>query len=63
MTTPEPRKPQADRHTAGPIPFRPPAAEREWLTAYAVQTGRPVNALLTEALRLLREHAEQEGMP
>ena len=60
MTTPEPRKRPGDRHKPRPIPipFRPPAAERAWLAAYAEQTGRAVNALLTEGVRLLRAQTE-----
>lgn len=42
-----------------PIPFRPPAGEREWLTAYAEKAGVAVNAVLTDALRLLRERVER----
>ena len=50
-------------HSKNPVPFRPPAAEREWLAAYAKETGRPVNAILTEALRLFRKRVEQEEKP
>jgi hypothetical protein len=38
-----------------PISFRPPEADRLWLAAYAEQTGRPVNAILAEALAEYRE--------
>lgn len=44
---------KADRHALGPIPFRPPAGtdDRERLIAHAEATGRPVNAILAQALR------------
>jgi hypothetical protein len=58
VTAPGPRT--ADRHRANPIPFRPPAGEREWLTSYAERTGRAVNAILADALRLYRERAERK---
>jgi hypothetical protein len=38
-----------------PISFRPPEADRLWLAGYAEQTGRPVNAILAEALREYRD--------
>ena len=40
----------SSQHKHNPIPFRPPSPEREWLLRYAADTGRPVNAILTEAL-------------
>ena len=33
-----------------PISFRPPEADRLWLAQNAKETGRPVNAILVEAL-------------
>jgi hypothetical protein len=48
-------------HKHPPIGFRPPADsdDREWLLGYSDRTGRPVNAILTDALRLFR--AQQDG--
>lgn len=51
----------SDRHKHNPIPFRPQAPDREWLAAYAEKTGLAVNAILTAALRLLRERAEKNN--
>jgi hypothetical protein len=41
--------PSAHKHP--PIGFRPPEADRARLLAFAEATGKPVNAILTEALR------------
>lgn len=49
-------------HKHNSIPFRPPAGDRAWLLERAKQTGRAVNAILTEALREYRERAEQKGI-
>jgi hypothetical protein len=49
-----------DRHKDNPIPFRPPAGERAWLTEHAKRTGKAVNAILTAALAAYREHHEKE---
>lgn len=38
-------------HKHPPIPFRPPEEDRARLLAYAEASGRPVNAILAEALR------------
>ena len=38
------------QHKYPPIGFRPPAALRERLAAYAVETGRPVGAIVTAAV-------------
>jgi WhiA C-terminal HTH domain len=43
------------RHKHKPLSYRPPAAERAWLLAYADKTGRAVNAVLTDAVRALRK--------
>ncbi len=48
-----------DRHKHTPIRFRPPEPDRLWLAEYAEQTGRPVNAILAEALAEYR--ARREG--
>ena len=48
-----------DRHTHKPFRFRPPEAERLWLAGYQERTGKPMNAILTEAVRALRAQAEQ----
>lgn len=42
-----------DRHKNPPLRFRPPEPERSWLAAYQEQTGQPMNAILTEAVRRL----------
>lgn len=44
-----------------PISFRPPEADRLWLVGFADQTGRPVNAILAEALAEYRTRREQEA--
>jgi hypothetical protein len=49
----------ADRHKHPPIRFRPPEAERLWLAAYQERTGKPMNAILTEAVRRLRAEVER----
>ncbi len=46
------------QHKYAPLRFRPPEAERLWLAAYAEQTGKAVNAILTEAVRRLRLEVE-----
>jgi hypothetical protein len=48
----------ADRHKHTPIRFRPPEADRLWLLEYADATGRPVNAVLAEALAEYRKRRE-----
>jgi hypothetical protein len=53
--------PAADRHKNPPIPFRPPAADREWLAAYAERTGTPVNRVLADALAAYRAAVEGDG--
>jgi hypothetical protein len=47
-----------DRHKHHPIRFRPPETDRAWLQDLAERTGRPVNAILTEALSLYRTRCE-----
>jgi hypothetical protein len=50
------------KHKYTPLRFRPPEAERVWLLAYAEKTGRPVNAILAEALaeyRISRDTAPE----
>ena len=44
----------ADRHKNTPLRFRPPEPERLWLAAYQEHSGKPMNAILTEAVRVLR---------
>jgi hypothetical protein len=39
-----------DRHKYAPIRFRPPEPDRLWLDAYQERTGKPINAILAEAL-------------
>lgn len=50
-----------DRHKAAPLRFRPPEPERFWLADYQQQTGKPMNAILTEAVRRLRAEVERTG--
>lgn len=47
-----------DRHKHPPIAFRPPEGDRAWLLEYAATTGKPVNAVLTEALSAFRKRTE-----
>jgi hypothetical protein len=50
-----------DRHKYAPIRFRPPEPDRLWLLEYASKAGRPVNAVLAEALaeyRIRRDEPE-----
>ena len=51
-----------DRHAQTPISIRPPRDDRAWLEAYAAQTGRPVRAIIVEALAEYRARrtADQE---
>jgi hypothetical protein len=51
----------ADRHEHKPLRYRPPAAERLWLASYKEQTGKPMNAILTEAVRALRAQVEGQA--
>lgn len=44
-----------DRHRHKPIAYRPPEDAREWLIAHAEATGMKVSALITQAVRELRE--------
>jgi len=45
------------QHRHPPIGFRPPEADRLWLLEHAKETGRPVNAILAEALAAYRRAA------
>jgi|GEM_PF-2547207 len=47
------------QHKHKPVAYRPPADLRGWLLAYAAQTGRAVNAIITQALSEYRERIEQ----
>ena len=47
-----------NKHRSNPVTFRPPEADRAWLREHAEATGRPAGAILTDALRLYRETAE-----
>lgn len=47
-----------DRHKHPPIRFRPPEADRLWLAAYQQETGKPMNAILTEAVQRLRAETQ-----
>lgn len=51
--------PSQHKHT--PISFRPSAADREWLLAYAEEHGLAVNLILSMALAEFR--AQREGQP
>ena len=46
------------QHKHNPIPFRPVDGDRTWLLAYAKAIGRPVNAILREALAEYRKRRE-----
>lgn len=48
-----------DRHKYAPIRFRPPEADRLWLTEHAQRTGQAVNAVLVAALSEYRIRHEQ----
>jgi hypothetical protein len=48
-----------DRHAQTPISIRPPRDDRAWLESYARQAGRPVRAVIVEAIA--RERARQEA--
>jgi hypothetical protein len=50
-----------DRHKNTPLRFRPPETERQWLLTYQQQTGKPMNAILTEAIQLLRAEVERKS--
>ena len=50
----------ADRHKVTPLRFRPPEPERLWLAAEQERTGKPMNAILTEAVRLLMAESNRE---
>lgn len=48
------------QHKTSPVSFRPPERDRAWLYAHAETTGRPVNAILAEALREYRQRHDKE---
>jgi hypothetical protein len=52
-----------NQHKRPPLAFRPPEDERLWLLAYQERTGKPMNAILTEAVRLFREAADRQEAP
>ena len=52
-----------DRHKHTPIRFRPPEADRARLLKYADDTGQPVNAVLTAALREFLAESDEIGAP
>lgn len=43
------------QHKHKPIAYRPPADVREWLVDHSAKTGQAVNAILTDAVRELRD--------
>ena len=43
-----------DRHKIQSLRYRPPESERLWLADHKERTGKPMNAILTEAVRQLR---------
>jgi len=51
-----------DRHKRHPITLRLPEGDRAWLEEHARETGRPVRAILADALAAYRRAlARQEG--
>jgi hypothetical protein len=48
----------ADRHKQHPITLRLPEGDRAWLEERATATGRPVRAILAEALAAYRLHLD-----
>jgi predicted NAD-dependent protein-ADP-ribosyltransferase YbiA (DUF1768 family) len=51
-----------NQHKVRAFTFRPETEDdREWLLAHAEKSGRPVNAVLREALSDLREKIEKEN--
>ena len=46
------------QHKHYPVAYRPPGELRAWLLAYAKQTGRAVNAIITQALSELRDREQ-----
>lgn len=51
------------KHKHPPIPFRPPEGDRAWLLEHAERTGRPVNAILRDALTSYRQWWEEQPDP
>jgi len=49
----------ADRHKVPTIRYRASVADRSWLLAYQEHTGKPMNAILAEAVRRLRAEVER----
>jgi hypothetical protein len=49
-----------DRHKVPTLRFRAPEPERSWLLAYQQRTGKPMNAILTEAVQALRAEVEKK---
>lgn len=47
------------QHKHRPVAFRPPEGDRARLLAYAERTGRPVGAVVSEAVRLYLDDAER----
>jgi hypothetical protein len=43
-----------DRHKNQPLRFRPPEPERLWLLDYQQRSGKPMNKILTDAVRALQ---------
>lgn len=53
----------ADRHKTPTVTFRPPADIRSWLIELARITGRPVGAIVVNALREYKDRTETEPEP
>lgn len=51
-----------NQHRSNPVTFRPPEDDRARLHEAAAATGRPVGAILTEALRLWLDLSEGDGL-
>ena len=48
-----------DRHKRAPLSLRLPQHDEAWLLAYAAEAGRPVNAIVAEAVALHRKRVER----
>jgi hypothetical protein len=49
-----------DRHKRPPLSLRLPRDDESWVRAHAAVTGRPVSAVIADAVRLHRQQAESD---